>query len=142
MSPSIRADPAARTLNVDSAKVRVRSVITTVDPDRAGDVVVPTGIHNLDEFMLNPIVLWAHNRSSVPPVGVCEWLDIQPRRVVAQTKFAEGIPFAEDLFRLYEQNIGLLTPIIAEQLVRALERYPREWIEDAIGESVAYNRRN
>ena len=105
MSPSIRADPAARTLNVDSSKMRVRSVITTVDPDRAGDVVVPTGIHNLDEFMLNPIVLWAHNRSSVPPVGVCEWLDVQPRRIVAQTKFAEGVPFAEDLFRLYEQNI-------------------------------------
>ena len=33
-------------------------------------------------------------------------------------------------------------PIIADQLVRALERYPREWIEDAIGEAVAYNRRN
>ncbi len=24
----------------------------------------------------------------------------------------------------------------------ALERYPSEWIEDAIGESVAYNRRS
>ncbi|MEZ4623947.1 MAG: DnaD domain protein [Thermomicrobiales bacterium] len=46
------------------------------------------------------------------------------------------------LFRLYEQNIGLLSPIIADQLVRAMERYPREWIEDAIGEAVAYNRRN
>jgi phage head maturation protease len=105
MSPSIRADPAARTLNIDAAKMRVRSVITTLDPDRAGDVVVPTGIHNLDEYMLNPIVLWAHDRQRVPPVGVCEWLDVQPRRIVAQTKFAEGVPFAEDLFRLYEQNV-------------------------------------
>ncbi len=105
MSPSIRADPAARTLNVDAAKMRVRSVITTVDPDRAGDIVVPTGIHNLDEFMLNPIVLWAHDRVRVPPIGVCEWLDVQPRRLVAQTKFAEGVSFAEDLFKLYEQNV-------------------------------------
>ena len=105
MSPSIRADPSARTLNVDSAKMRVRSVITTVDPDRAGDVVVPTGLHNHDEFMTNPIVLWAHDRVRVPPIGSCEWLDVQPRRIVAETRFAEGVPFAEDLFRLYEQGV-------------------------------------
>jgi DnaD/phage-associated family protein len=43
---------------------------------------------------------------------------------------------------MYEQNIGLVTPIIADRLVDALERYPETWIEDAIGESVNYNRRN
>ena len=124
MSPSIRADPApapgirplpdgtfgnahpdARTLSVDPARMRVRSVITTVEPDRAGDVVVPTGLRNLDEFLMNPVVLWAHNRSQFPPVGTCEWVDVQPRRVVAETRFAKGVPFAEDIFRLYEQNV-------------------------------------
>jgi phage head maturation protease len=105
MSPSIRVDPAARTLYVDSARMRIRSVITTIDPDRAGDVIVPTGLKNLDEFMMNPIVLWAHDRVRVPPIGICEWLDVQPKRIVAETRFAEGVPFAEDLFRLYEQGI-------------------------------------
>ena len=105
MSPTIRADPAARTITTDAGKLRVRSVITTVDADRAGDVVVPTGLKNLDEFLLNPVVLWAHNRSHFPPIGICEWIDVQPRRLVAQTKFAEGVPFAEDIFRLYEQNV-------------------------------------
>ncbi len=105
MNPSIRADPATRTLNVDATTMRVRSVITTIDPDRAGDVVVPTGLHNLEEFLLNPVVLWAHDRLRVPPIGVCEWLDVQPRRIVAETRFAQGVPFAEDLFRLYEQNV-------------------------------------
>ena len=105
MSPNIRADPAARTLTVDSAKMRVRSVITTIDPDRAGDVIVPTGLKNLDEFMLNPIVLWAHDRLRTPPVGTCEWLDVQPRRIVAETRFAQGVPFADELFRLYEQGV-------------------------------------
>lgn len=47
-----------------------------------------------------------------------------------------------NVFRLYEQNVGLLTPLIAERIVRALERYPTAWIEDAIAEAVAYNRRN
>ncbi|MBM3982981.1 MAG: hypothetical protein FJ304_22455 [Planctomycetes bacterium] len=105
MSPTIRADPGARTLHVDGAKMCVRSVVTTIDPDRAGDVIVPTGLRNLDEFMLNPVVLWAHDRVRVPPIGSCAWLDVQPRRVVAETRFAQGVPFAEDLFKLYEQNV-------------------------------------
>jgi hypothetical protein len=102
---TLRADPSARTLAIDPATMTVRSVVTTIDPDRAGDVVVPTGLRNLEEFLLNPVVLWAHNRVAVPPVGLCEWLDVQPGRIVAQTKFAQGVPFAEDVFRLYEQGV-------------------------------------
>jgi hypothetical protein len=100
-----RADPATRTLAVNADKLTVRSVITTIDADRAGDVVIPTGILNADDYLLNPIVLWAHNRTRFPPIGVCEWLDVQPRRIVAETRFARGVPFAEDVFRLYEQGI-------------------------------------
>jgi DnaD/phage-associated family protein len=46
------------------------------------------------------------------------------------------------IFRLYEQNIGPLTPLVADKLIKALEMYPLDWIETAIEESVAYNRRN
>jgi DNA replication protein len=46
------------------------------------------------------------------------------------------------IFKLYEQNIGLVTPIIADRLVEALELYPEEWIADAIAAAVSYNRRN
>lgn len=45
-------------------------------------------------------------------------------------------------FALYEQNIGPLTPLIAEQIAEALERYPEEWVESAIVEAVHYGRRN
>lgn len=45
-------------------------------------------------------------------------------------------------FRLYEQNIGPLTPLIADQIARAIEEYPEDWIEDAMAEAVAYNRRS
>jgi phage head maturation protease len=103
--PLTRTDPATRTLAVNPDKLTVRSVITTIDPDRAGDVVVPTGLRNADDYLLNPVVLWAHNRSQIPPIGVCEWIDVQPRRIVAETRFARGVPFAEDVFRLYEQGI-------------------------------------
>jgi DNA replication protein len=51
-------------------------------------------------------------------------------------------PERPNVFRLYEQNVGLLTPIIADQLIEATERYPLDWIEEAFGEAVSYNKRN
>ena len=98
------AHPGNRTLTIDPGKLAVRSVISTIDPDRAGDVVVPTGVRNVEEYLLNPVVLWAHQRA-MPPVGTCLALDVQPGRVVAVTKFAAGVPLAEDVFRLYAQGV-------------------------------------
>jgi HK97 family phage prohead protease len=100
-----RADPNTRTLSSDPGRMAVRCVITTVDPDRSGDVVVPTGVKNVEEYLLNPVVLWAHDRFRVPPIGTCQWLDVQPRRIVAETRFAEGISFAEDVFKLYDRGV-------------------------------------
>jgi DnaD/phage-associated family protein len=46
------------------------------------------------------------------------------------------------IFELYEQNIGLLTPIIAEELKDAEKNYPPEWIQDAFREAVNANKRS
>lgn len=51
-------------------------------------------------------------------------------------------PERPNVFRLYEQNIGLLTPIIADQLIEATERYPLDWLEEAFGEAVENNKRS
>jgi uncharacterized protein len=91
-------------LAVDGAARTVTAVISTAAPDRAGDVVVPAGLRNAEEFLLNPVVLWAHQRT-LPPVGTCVSLDVQPSRLVAVTKFAGGLPLADDVFRLYEQGV-------------------------------------
>lgn len=47
----------------------------------------------------------------------------------------------ESIFTLYEQNIGLITPLVAEELKAAEERYPPQWIEEAFREAVSHNRR-
>ena len=44
-----------------------------------------------------------------------------------------------NIFSLYEENVGMLTPMIAEGLKDALELYPETWIADAIQESVKQN---
>ena len=44
-----------------------------------------------------------------------------------------------DIFALYEQNIGMLTPMIAEELREAEKLYPENWIREAIREAVNQN---
>jgi DnaD/phage-associated family protein len=46
-----------------------------------------------------------------------------------------------NIFALYEQNIGLLPPLLAEELREAGERYPAEWIEEAFRLAVQQNKR-
>ncbi|NWJ46608.1 MAG: DnaD domain protein [Chloroflexi bacterium] len=47
-----------------------------------------------------------------------------------------------DVYTLYEQNIGVLTPMLSERLGEATKLYPIEWLEDAFQQAVTYNRRN
>ncbi|MCK4863562.1 MAG: DnaD domain protein [Dehalococcoidales bacterium] len=47
-----------------------------------------------------------------------------------------------DIFTLYEQNIGMLTPMIADELRDAENQYPQDWIRDAIKEAVLHNKRS
>jgi DnaD/phage-associated family protein len=47
-----------------------------------------------------------------------------------------------DVFRLYEENVGTITPIVGERLIAAADEYPMEWIADAIREAVELNRRH
>ena len=47
-----------------------------------------------------------------------------------------------NIFVLYEQNIGLLTPMIAEELKEAEKVYPVSWIEEAFKEAIDLKKRN
>jgi DnaD/phage-associated family protein len=46
------------------------------------------------------------------------------------------------IFALYEQNIRPITPLIADELKEAEERYPEDWIRDAFREAVSLNKAN
>lgn len=46
-----------------------------------------------------------------------------------------------NIFALYEENIGPLTPMMVETLREAEQEYPREWIEEAVKAAVENNAR-
>lgn len=47
-----------------------------------------------------------------------------------------------NIFRLYEEHIGPLTPMIAEALGEAEDLYPAQWVEEAFRISVEANKRS
>jgi DNA replication protein len=53
-----------------------------------------------------------------------------------------GLVEPPNIFTLYEENIGMLTPMIADELREAEKLYPEGWIKDAIGEAVELNKRS
>jgi len=76
-----------------------------------------------------------------------------PRGRAAADAFAKGqwresgkiisTPFERpNIFRLYEENIGPLTPLIADALKDAEETYSTEWIADTIELAVKNNKRS
>lgn len=53
-----------------------------------------------------------------------------------------ALPSQANIFQLYEQTVGLLTPLIAEELREAEKDYPAAWIEDAFREAARQNARS
>ena len=47
-----------------------------------------------------------------------------------------------NIFALYESNIGMLSPMIADELKAAESLYPTDWIEDAFREAAVQNVRH
>jgi len=47
-----------------------------------------------------------------------------------------------NIFALYERHIGMLTPLIAEQLEEAAAQYAPDWVSDAFAEAVKRDKRN
>lgn len=66
-----------------------------------------------------------------------KWLPNEEKHV--QVRLTAQRP---NIFTLYEQNIGPLTPMLSETLQEAEDSYPEEWIADAIKIAITRNARN
>ncbi len=64
---------------------------------------------------------------------------VQEKTSDPQLEQVISAPERPNIFVLYEQNLGIITPMMAEELKAAETEYPAGWIEDAIREAVANN---
>jgi DnaD/phage-associated family protein len=65
-------------------------------------------------------------------------LELAPE-TIATTVSTEARP---GIFRLYEEQVGTITPLIGERLIEAQDTYSAEWIEEAFATAAAMNVRN
>jgi DNA replication protein len=66
-------------------------------------------------------------------------VQLRPAVVVVRDRSPEERP---NIFRLYEEHIGTITPLVGDRLLEAEERYPADWIEDAFREAAELNHRS
>jgi DnaD/phage-associated family protein len=85
---------------------------------------------NIDHFLLNS----PRGRATAQAIERGDW---HPEVAASSTGFERP-----NIFRLYEENIGPLTPLIADALKDAEETYSAEWVADTIDLAVRNNKRS
>lgn len=73
-------------------------------------------------------------KAAIEALRMGEWAPAELERVAPALEIERP-----NIFKLYEDNIGVLTPMISEMLIEASQTYPEDWIEDAIQSAVENN---
>ncbi|MBL6981267.1 MAG: DnaD domain protein [Anaerolineales bacterium] len=116
-------EEAESTLSESLERAVGRGTFLQVDADQKGDVL----------FFLNT----SKGRAAVDAIQKGNWQPDDSPQVTPV--LAEERP---TIYHLYEQNIGLITPLLSETLQEAEDTYPAEWIEEAFRIAVEKNIRN
>lgn len=119
-------------IDADSDAVLDRGLLKSVERGTllCAEVLLDKGPETL--YFLNT----ARGRTAVDQIRAGKW------RPARDSLGIEILPERPNIYRLYEANVGLLTPLIADALKEAENDYPALWIEDAIKLSVEQNKRS
>ncbi|MDQ3158800.1 MAG: hypothetical protein M3P98_01525 [bacterium] len=104
-------DFVEKTKEAASESGTFKFIISTDDVDRQGEVVDQKG-WELDNYMANPIVLWAHDYKSLP-IGIATSIKQEGNKLIAEGIFApaEANPFAQQVRKLYDLGILRTTSV-------------------------------
>ena len=116
-------EEAESTLSESLERAVDRGIFLQVETEAANDVL----------FFLNT----TKGRAAVEAILKGDW---QPADSPQATPVLS--PERLTIYHLYEQNIGLITPLLSETLQDAEDTYPAEWIEEAFTIAVEKNIRN
>ena len=68
-------------------------------------------------------------------------IDIKDTSTAAVSETEKQNSDVAEVFRAYEQEIGMITSFVREEVLDAIEQYPKEWIIEAIKEAARNNAR-
>jgi hypothetical protein len=86
-------------------------IVSTEEVDRQGETIDQAG-WDLTFYRMNPVVLWAHDYSSLP-IGITDEIEVKDGKLVARGRFApeEANPFAQQIRKLYDLKIVRATSV-------------------------------
>ena len=87
-----------------------------------------------------PVLLFPATPEGIRRFEALQAGDLTKAEIQAANPLAD--PSKPNIFTLYEQNIGPLTPMVAEILKADAETYPESWLRDAMQQAVSRNIRN
>ena len=97
-----RADNAPDSVPASAVSVRSGELLVIAasveSEDRAGDLVIARG-WELESYLRNPVVLWAHQHR-MPPIARSVEIAVEGDSLMATIEFADT-PFAQEIKRLY-----------------------------------------
>lgn len=124
------------TLSPEPGEQRLRR---TLDRATANGSLLRVAVGSGDQSSVQFLPGTRRNRELLEQLRAAE---PEARRELGIPLDAETVLYRPNVFAFYEQHIGTLTPLLAEQLRDAERSYPRAWIEEAIMTAVHYNKRN
>ena len=83
---------------VDEAERTVTAIISTGVVDRENEVLLAKGA-DFEQFLKNPVVLWAHNYFE-QPIGRAMWIKRGTKKITAKMQFADT-QYADEIYELF-----------------------------------------
>ena len=74
--------------------------------------------------------------------SAARWHPRKPMDLLSEASTTSERQYSNTAFSEYEDNIGLLTPIIVTRIEEAIEKYPQSWVIEAIKIAAERNARN
>jgi DNA replication protein len=133
----LRADPdVVKALGEQDIQALLRTALDlAVERGTILKITVDNGSASDDLYFLNT----GADRQAVDRIRQGEFklpgLNVRPLQPVS-------IENRNDVYTSYEQNIGLISPLIADELRDAVAVYPESWIHEAIKEAANHNKRS
>lgn len=142
--PAISTDPGARSPSDQNDQPAIKMINQRSDAAEADYIITTTTNVVVDNYNNKTLSSSSSSAPTEPDLSLTDNSNQnEPQQpaappTVQPDAVAEGYP---DLVRLYENNIGLVTPIMSGTLKTALRTWPREWIERALEIAVRNEKR-